>query len=162
MPPVSPLQAFDGVEVCSGTGILSRVLRDGGYKVCNMDIVDWASYFEFHQPKTSGNPLDLLTPAGMSLLDGDQILKVLWFGHPSTYSASCWPQKQKSFYNTVWEKMGKYYLYSWDGHTNHSFVFVSALTPHILQLPVCRAFISWGSQWRFYWSQDLDWWRTSG
>ena len=67
--PFSSLQAFDGVEICSGTGILSRVLRDGGYKVCNVDIVDWASYFELHKPRTSGNPLDLLTPAGMSLLD---------------------------------------------------------------------------------------------
>jgi len=79
-PPVSPLQAFDGVEVCSGTGILSRVLRDGGYKVCNIDIIDWASYFELNQPQTSGNPLDLLTPAGMSLLDDESDLEsfIVW------------------------------------------------------------------------------------
>jgi methylase of polypeptide subunit release factors len=61
-------QAFDGLEMCSGTGILSRILRDGGYRVCSVDIVDWASYFEEHQPQTTGNPLDLLSPAGMALL----------------------------------------------------------------------------------------------
>lgn len=60
---------FHGVEVCSGTGILSRVLRDGGYKVCNVDIIDWHDYFKLHRPKTSGNPLDLLSPGGMAFLD---------------------------------------------------------------------------------------------
>lgn len=66
--PRALLEAFDGVEMCSGTGILSRVLRDGGYKVCSVDILDWASYFQAHKPQTTGNPLDLLSPAGMAFL----------------------------------------------------------------------------------------------
>ena len=45
--------------------------------------------------------------------------------------------------------------------TIHS--FLSQLLPsHILQLPVCRAFVSWGSQWRFYWSQGLGLWELGG
>lgn len=64
-----PLKVFDGVEVCSGTGILSRVLRNGGYRICNLDIIDWEDYFKYHRPQTVGNPLDLLSPGGMALLD---------------------------------------------------------------------------------------------
>ena len=64
-----PLKVFDGVEVCSGTGILSRVLRDGGYRICNLDIIDWDDYFKLHRPQTDGNPLDLLSAGGMALLD---------------------------------------------------------------------------------------------
>lgn len=61
------LQVFDGMEVCSGKGLLSQVLRHGGYRIANFDILDWDGYAAVRQPSTTTNPLDLLQPSGMAL-----------------------------------------------------------------------------------------------
>ena len=65
------VQAYDFIEVCAGSGRLSRVMKYAGFCTASFDIVYWDKYVNdiFRLRSTSGhNPMDMLSPAGMAML----------------------------------------------------------------------------------------------
>lgn len=64
-------EVYDFIEVCAGSGRLSRVMGYAGFQTASFDIVYWDKYVNdiFRRRSTSGNnPLDMLSPAGMAML----------------------------------------------------------------------------------------------
>ena len=70
-----PWQVYDAVEVFAGVGMLSRCLQLANFETASLDIKHWDPFTErrlckrLRKPTCSGNPLDLLSPAGMAFLD---------------------------------------------------------------------------------------------
>ena len=68
-------QVYDAVEVFAGVGMLSRCLQLASYETATLDIEHWDPFMErrftkrLRRPSCNGNPLDLLSPAGMALLE---------------------------------------------------------------------------------------------
>jgi len=63
------LEAYDGLEICAGSALLSRCLRFGrGLNIAAFDILDWEGYAIPRGLPCTKNPLDLTTAAGMSFL----------------------------------------------------------------------------------------------
>lgn len=82
-------QTFDAVEVFAGAGALTRCLRLANYVTASLDIDHWDPYCQrrvwkrLKKPACTGNPLDLMSPAGfafpgvVNLLCGEPLLE-LW------------------------------------------------------------------------------------
>lgn len=70
-----PWQVYDAVEVFAGVGMLSRCLQLANFETASLDIKHWDPFTErrlckrLRKPACNGNPLDLLSPAGMAFLD---------------------------------------------------------------------------------------------
>ena len=64
---VNMWQVWDAAEICCGSGMLTRILRFGGYETASVDIQMWTSQVP-PPPPTANNPLDLLQPSGFALL----------------------------------------------------------------------------------------------
>ena len=65
-------QAYDAVEAFAGVGNLSACLRAAGMTAASLEILDWSTWLDKRmqlyprRPLCKGNPLDLLSPAGMA------------------------------------------------------------------------------------------------
>lgn len=75
VPALSPEAQYDCVEVFAGAGALTRCLQCAGFQTCSLDIGMWWPWMEARGLKTkrirkscTGNPLDLLSPAGFALV----------------------------------------------------------------------------------------------
>ena len=63
------------IEVFAGIGSLSKCVALAGYPTLSLDVAYWEPWLEKRRARTkrlvktcSGNPMDLLTPAGFALL----------------------------------------------------------------------------------------------
>ena len=64
---INILKVYDGLEICSGTALLSRCLRYGAnFNIGAVDLEDWSG-------PSFKNPLDMTTSAGMAFLDSNQL-----------------------------------------------------------------------------------------
>ena len=76
-------QEYDGIEVFAGAAMLSRCLRNAGMTVGSLEIDFWKDYANARQlPRGIGNPIHLLTSAGMAFLG---FITYHYFVKPITY-----------------------------------------------------------------------------
>ena len=59
-------EAFEALELCAGSGIVTRCLRRAGVHTVALDIAYWDAYSR--PTKATTNPLDLLQDSGMATL----------------------------------------------------------------------------------------------
>ena len=64
-------EAFDALDVFAGAARISQCLREHGFRTATLDVEHWPDWVSkrLDAPRSSGNPLDLMTPAGFLRLD---------------------------------------------------------------------------------------------
>ena len=72
------LKVYDGAEIFSGVATLSDCLREEGFDVASMDIINWEKFASERakggKPLKCRNALDLTTSAGFGQLSKDSLV----------------------------------------------------------------------------------------